>query len=342
MRPKEGFPRTVQSFRFSLGRSIVGAREVALGGRRIIVRWISPDPGRSRVFSVPLSVVLAAGVLLFLSWLSLGFGAYLVSRLYHDNRRLGLENAHLQEQAAQLDEVRDLVKGIEKDAKVIRGFLGVEKRQEGGGGKGQGGFTADDHLSQLILDEAPRTRTKTGTETHSSSSLLEQTRGVKENLRELLQVMREQRDRLDHTPSIVPVDSETYCFSSGFGWRQSPFTGQREFHTGLDIGDSEGTPIIAPANGVVREAGSSRHMGRYLRLDHGRGCTTSYSHLSLFNVKPGDKVKRGQVLGLMGNTGNSSGPHVHYRIEVDEKVVNPRSYILNSVAARGTVNPLSP
>jgi murein DD-endopeptidase MepM/ murein hydrolase activator NlpD len=313
-----------------------------MGGRGLIVRWTSPDPGRSRVFSVPLAVILAAGMLLVLSWMSLGLGAYLVTRLYYDNRRLGLENAHLQEQAAQLDEMRALVKSIEKDGKVIRGFLGVEKRQEGGGGKGQGGFTPDDHLPQLTPDEAPRTRTLTDSENHSSSSLLDQTRRVKDNLRELLQVMREQRDRLDHTPSIVPVDSETYCFSSGFGWRQSPFTGQKEFHSGLDISDSEGTPIIAPANGVVLEAGSSRYMGRYLRLDHGRGCTTSYAHLSRFTVKPGDKVKRGQVVGLMGNTGNSSGPHVHYRIDVDGKMVNPRSYILNSVAATGTAKPPSP
>ena len=312
-----------------------------MGGRRVIVRWMSPDPGRSRVFSVSLGVVLTATVLLAFSWLSLGLAAYLVARLCHDNRRLDVENAHLQEQAAQLDEMRDLVKSIEKDGKVIRGFLGVEKRQEGGGGKGQGGFTADDHLPQLAFDEAPRTRTLTETKNRSASSLLEQTRRVKENLQELLQVMREQRDRLDHTPSIVPVDSETYCFSSGFGWRQSPFTGQREFHSGLDISDSEGTPIIAPANGVVLEAGSSRYMGIYLRLGHGRGCTTSYSHLSRFNVKPGDKVKRGQVLGLMGNTGNSTGPHLHYRIEVNEKDVNPRSYILNSVVGKGTVKPLS-
>jgi murein DD-endopeptidase MepM/ murein hydrolase activator NlpD len=313
-----------------------------MGGRGIIVRWMSPEPGRSRVYSTPCAAVLTAGMLLVFSWLSLGFGAYFVTRLYHDNLWLGVENARLHEQTAQLGEMRALVKSIETDGKVIRGFLGVEKRREGGGGKGQGGFTADDYLPQLALDEAPRIRTETGTENHLSSSLLDQTRRVKENLRELLQIMREQRNRLDHTPSIVPVDSQTYCFSSGFGWRQSPFTGQREFHSGLDISDSEGTPIIAPANGVVLEAGSSRYMGRYLKLDHGRGCTTSYSHLSRFTVKPGDKVKRGQVLGLMGNTGNSTGPHVHYRIEVDDKVVNPRSYILNSVTAMGTAKPLSP
>jgi hypothetical protein len=193
-----------------------------MGGRGIIVRWMSPEPGRSRVYSTPCAAVLTAGMLLVFSWLSLGFGAYFVTRLYHDNLWLGVENARLHEQTAQLGEMRALVKSIETDGKVIRGFLGVEKRREGGGGKGQGGFTADDHLPQLALDEAPRIRTETGTENHLSSSLLDQTRRVKENLRELLQVMREQRNRLDHTPSIVPVDSQTYCFSSGFGWRQSP------------------------------------------------------------------------------------------------------------------------
>lgn len=305
-----------------------------MGNRRIIVRWLSPEADCSRVFSVPRFLVLAMGMVLLLSWLSLALGASWANRLYHDNHRLGVENAQLQEQVAQTDEVRALVKSIEKDGKAIRGFLGVEKRQVGGAGGGQGGFATEEHLSQLAIDDAPGTRTKVASEIHASS-LLERTRRLKEDFQELLQVTREQRDRLDHTPSIVPVDSETYFFSSGFGWRQSPFTGQREFHPALDISDSEGTPIIAPANGVVLEVGSAKYEGKYVRLDHGRGCTTSYSHLSRYHVKPGDRVKRGHVLGLMGNTGNSTGPHLHYRIEVNEKTVNPRSYILNAVAAPG-------
>ena len=300
--------------------------------KRIMILWAGAAAGRFLTYSVPPSLVLASFILLLFSWVCLGFGGWLAERCYYDSRRLQRENAQLQEHVAQLGDIRDLVKGIETDGRMIGGFLGLEKRQEGGGGQGQGGFSFCD-LSHVTLDAPHSAKPQTVTAA-DSSSLLERTKQIKENLRELLQVMREQRNRLDYTPSIIPVDSDTYSFSSGFGWRQDPFTGKREFHSGLDISDSEGTPIIAPANGVVLETGSSKHIGTYLRLDHGRGCTTSYAHLARLNVKVGDKVKRGQILGLMGNTGRSSGPHVHYRIDVNDRMVNPRPYILNSVTAR--------
>ncbi|HYA02293.1 MAG TPA: M23 family metallopeptidase [Syntrophobacteria bacterium] len=300
--------------------------------QRIMILWAGAAAGRFLTYSVPPSLALASFILLLFSWACLGFGGCLAERLDHGSRRLQKENAQLQEHVLPLGQIRELAKGIETDGRTIRGFLGLEKRQEGGGGQGQGGFSFCD-LSRVALDAPTSAKPQTATAA-DSLSLLERTKQIRENLRELLQVMREQRNRLDYTPSIIPVDSDTYSFSSGFGWRQNPFTGKREFHSGLDISDSEGTPIIAPANGVVLETGASKLMGMYLRLDHGRGCTTSYAHLARFNVKPGDKVKRGQVLGLLGNTGKSSGPHVHYRIDVNHKMVNPRPYILNSVTAR--------
>jgi murein DD-endopeptidase MepM/ murein hydrolase activator NlpD len=303
-----------------------------MGKRRIMILWAGAAAGRFLTYSVSPYLVLALSVLLLFSLVSLGFGRCLAERLDHDSRRLQMENVQLQDHVAQLGEIRDLVKDIEKDGGMIRGFLGLERRQEGGNGKGQGGFSSPD-LSHVTLD-APGSGNPQPVTEGGSSSLLERTKQLKADLRELLQVIREQRNRLDHTPSIVPVDSDTYSFSSGFGWRHDPFTGRREFHSGVDISDSEGTPIIAPANGVVVETGSSKHIGIYLRLDHGRGCTTSYAHLAALSVKPGNKVKRGEVLGLMGNTGRSSGPHVHYRIDINEKMVNPRNYILNSVRAR--------
>jgi murein DD-endopeptidase MepM/ murein hydrolase activator NlpD len=306
-----------------------------MGKGRIMILWSGASPGRFLTYSVSPSLVLALFLLLLLSWVCLGFGGRLAERLRQDSSWVQRENAQLQKRIAPLGEMRDLVADIESDGRLIRGFLGLDKRQEGGTGKGQGGFSSSD-LSHVTLD-VPRSEDPRPVTQEASSSLLERTKQVKTNLRELLQVMREQRNRLDHTPSIVPVDSDTYSFSSGFGWRQDPFTGRREFHSGLDISDSEGTPIIAPASGVVLETGSSKHIGIYLRLDHGRGCTTSYAHLAAVSVKPGDKVTRGQVLGLMGNTGKSSGPHVHYRIDLNEKMVNPRNYILNSM--RGGVIP---
>jgi murein DD-endopeptidase MepM/ murein hydrolase activator NlpD len=139
---------------------------------------------------------------------------------------------------------------------------------------------------------------------------------------------------LDSTPSILPVAVEGYWFSSGFGWRRSPFTGLKEFHDGLDISSRKGTPIIAPAAGRVVKIAYHRYRGKYLQLDHGRQCITTFAHLSGFNVNHGQKVERGDVIAYMGSTGRSTGSHLHYKIEIMEKVVNPKHYILNARANR--------
>ena len=133
---------------------------------------------------------------------------------------------------------------------------------------------------------------------------------------------------------IVPVEGEDYWFSSGFGWRVNPFTGLDEYHKGLDICGQEGTPIIAPADGRVFAEAYDKYMGNYLHIDHGWGCTTSYAHLAGFSVTVGEEVSRGQIIGSMGSTGRTTGPHLHYSIAIKNKAVNPLDYILNNKFAR--------
>ncbi len=145
------------------------------------------------------------------------------------------------------------------------------------------------------------------------------------SLQNLLAHLEENSAKLLHTPSITPTKG---WLTSSFGYRSSPFTGGREFHRGVDIAGRAGTPVVATADGLVRFSGSRRALGKAVVLRHGYGVETKYGHLQEVLVKEGEKVKRGQKIGLMGSTGRSTGPHLHYQVEVNRKPVNPQNYIL--------------
>lgn len=147
-----------------------------------------------------------------------------------------------------------------------------------------------------------------------------------ESLEALLAHLEENTARLLATPSITPTRG---WITSTFGHRTSPFTGNREFHRGLDIAGRQGTAVVAPADGVVRFAGKKRALGNAVVMRHGYGIETRYGHLKEVLVKKGAKVKRGQKIALMGNTGRSTGPHLHYQVEVNGKPVNPKNYMLD-------------
>ena len=142
----------------------------------------------------------------------------------------------------------------------------------------------------------------------------------------LIDHLEDQTSRLVKTPSLAPTQG---WVTSAFGYRSSPFTGNREFHRGIDIAARKGTPIVAPADGKVRFRGQRRHMGNTVVIRHGYGVETRYGHLSEILVKRGQQVKRGEAIALMGTTGRSTGPHLHYQVDVNGKAVNPRNYILD-------------
>jgi murein DD-endopeptidase MepM/ murein hydrolase activator NlpD len=125
-------------------------------------------------------------------------------------------------------------------------------------------------------------------------------------------------------PSRWPVRG---AVNSEFGNRNSPWTSGIEFHSGIDIRAERGTPIYAPANGSVVLAGTHQEYGTAIILDHGQDVRSLYGHLSKLNVQPGQRVERGAVVGWTGNTGRSSGPHLHYEVLVRGHAVNPRVYL---------------
>jgi murein DD-endopeptidase MepM/ murein hydrolase activator NlpD len=284
---------------------------------------------RSFVFSIPNLVVYIFFGTLLASWLMLGVEGYLGFGLYCDYLKLREENDILQQKKKALADLRLRMKRIQKDTGIIRNVLGLEKQLAAGGGLGQGGSPTTD-LSFITSKDALANSSIALPPPAKSVSILDQAKFLQENLREVVETVRERQQFLDSTPSIVPVEAEDYWLSCGFGWRRSPFTGLKEFHDGLDISAPRGTPIIAPGDSRVIRIGPHRYRGKYLQLDHGWDRFTTYAHLSRFNVTMGQKIKRGDVIGFMGSTGRSTGPHLHYEVEINGKVVNPMHYILNA------------
>jgi murein DD-endopeptidase MepM/ murein hydrolase activator NlpD len=136
-----------------------------------------------------------------------------------------------------------------------------------------------------------------------------------------------QEQMLAGTPTLAPALG---LITDGYGMRPDPFTGRRAFHRGLDISGRRGTPIRAPADGIVVSAGRNGGLGKTVRVSHGFGYTTIYGHLDKMTVEPGDEIRRGDEIGTLGNSGRSTGPHLHYEVHVDGKSVNPLYYILNA------------
>jgi murein DD-endopeptidase MepM/ murein hydrolase activator NlpD len=145
-----------------------------------------------------------------------------------------------------------------------------------------------------------------------------------QSLRALERLMSRARKALASLPSRWPVRGRV---NSEFGSRQSPWTQETEFHGGIDIAAAPGTPVRAPAAGTVSYAGWGGDSGLTVVVDHGNDIRTVYGHLSKVLVRPGSSVERGTTLGLTGNTGRSSGPHLHYEILVRGQPVNPRAYL---------------
>ena len=147
-----------------------------------------------------------------------------------------------------------------------------------------------------------------------------------QSLQQLSQVAEQRSTRWAATPSIWPVKG---WVTSGFGPRVSPFTEKPAWHDGLDIGAAANAPVQAPAQGRVTSVGFDPKLGNVVKLDHGYGIETLYGHLAKALVKEGQRVKRGDVVGLVGSSGLATGPHLHYMVKVNGQTFDPTKYILD-------------
>ena len=150
---------------------------------------------------------------------------------------------------------------------------------------------------------------------------------------DVLEMVQNKEEMLVHIPAIQPVANKNLKrMASGYGYRIHPIYKTRKFHWGMDFSAPRGTPVYATGNGKVEKVKrSKRGYGNQVRIDHGYGYETFYAHLNKYTVKRNQKVKRGDIIGYVGNSGTSTAPHLHYEVVKDNKRVNPVNYYFNDL-----------
>lgn len=162
------------------------------------------------------------------------------------------------------------------------------------------------------------------------------------SLDEITKLAAEKEKFLAAIPAIQPVSNEELKrIASGFGWRSDPFTKARKMHWGMDFTAPRGTPVYASGDGEISRAdNNSSGFGKHIRIEHGYGYMSIYAHLSQYNVKPGQHVKRGDLIGFVGSTGRSQAPHLHYEVWKDGDKINPINFYYGSLTAEEFENML--
>ena len=294
------------------------------------------SPVRERAFSKRLMAILVVLTVIMVSAISTG--AYHYVRLYRSiaekehmqsqilQQQADIENQRkqLQSFAQNINELKANLISLNEFENKIRILANLEHKADQASLFAIGGSMPDDLDTDLPLKEDHDQLVR---DMHAQINQVSQASAVQHSSFEtLLTSLKGKRNLLASTPSLRPAKG---WVSSDFGYRVSPFTGRREFHKGLDIANHQGTPIIAPADGVVTYAQDKWLMGNMITIDHGYGMLTRYGHLHKILKKKGDRVKRGETIALMGNTGRSTGPHVHYEVRLNGVPVNPLQYILD-------------
>lgn len=225
-------------------------------------------------------------------------------RTEFENQRLRAEN---ERQRLELEKLNNRVEKVEDTSRKLAEKSGVV---ENGRVPGSGG-------PALPVDEM------------GLATLIAKMGRLEEDLRSYEAVLRER----GYTPTIWPVDGK---LEGGFGGRRNPFGGPGyEFHSGQDIEAPWGAPVIAGASGRVTFVGWQNGYGQLVIVDHGGGLTTRYGHLSHIDVEANQAVSRGELLGKVGSTGRSTGPHLHYEVRINDQPVNPLPYLLQSNSSEG-------
>ena len=248
----------------------------------------------------------------------------LLSRISDQQDTISNQRLQIQKFGDEINGLKDRLITLNDFEKQIRIIANIEKPEDEDNLFGVGGSIPEDLDTSIELKKEHHRLLR---EMHEQVDQLDFAASQKENeFTALLKYLEGQRNLLACTPAIRPCKGWA---TSGFGYRKSPFTGRREFHKGLDIANKIGTPVIATADGVVKYTGKKGLLGRVLVVDHGHGMVTRYAHLHKSLKKRGDKVKRGDIIAQVGNSGRSTGPHLHYEVHLNGIPVNPRKYILN-------------
>ena len=232
------------------------------------------------------------------------------------------ERDRLVERSAEVEttiaDLRQKLDAFERRTQKLALMAGLELPAIQGSGAGQGGGIEN-------VPPGARTDLLKG----EAEDLVDRGALLASRMDSVEQAIDAQSERLARVPALLPVPG---LIGAGYGWRRDPFTGLRQFHRGLDISSPRNTPVLAPADGIVLQAERTSGYGNCLTVSHGDGLVTRYGHLQAFKVRPGTRVRRGDVLGFVGSTGRSTAPHLHYEILSGGRQVDPMSYVVEDVS----------
>lgn len=297
--------------------------------RRYTLVLANRQTGVVRRLTVPVAPALGALTVVLLLPILIGLGAAMkaksdVSDLYTTAAALNVENssfkATTEELAGQIQALQSAISELGAKAALDPSLQSamdklpavVKSRAMGGGS------TAADDLAPLT----PGLRSPEDT----FGLLRELLEGIESRLRSVQTDVDKRNALAAATPSIWPAHG---WLTSTVGNRRDPINGDRDYHSGLDIAADAGSAVYATADGVVTQAAREGAYGNLVIVDHGYGLETRYGHLSAYKVKPGATVKRGDIVGLVGSTGRSTGSHLHYEVRVNGRLLNPLQLLLN-------------
>ncbi|MCR4828051.1 MAG: M23 family metallopeptidase [Bacteroidales bacterium] len=279
-----------------------------------------------------ISFSVALGIVLGVTLLVIGFQVFDSPKERQLKRQLNLY-------ARQMETIQDILERDEavladlenRDNSIYRTLLEAEPishelRQSGIPVYGQYDYLQGYDNSKLIIETQKKLD-------DFSKRLYVQSKSFDE----VYKMVTNRNERQDHTPCIMPLDKRTCKLMSGFGARYHPILHYRRMHTGVDLSAKKGTPIYATADGTVEVAGRNESglagYGISVLINHGYGYKTLYAHMNDVKVRPGQKVKRGELIGHVGNSGLSSGPHCHYEVWLNGKKVDPVYYFYNDLSS---------
>ncbi len=292
-------------------------------GRRLTILLIPHDKSRPLRTSISINFIYSVLIL----WIfSLVCSVFIISREIN-YRETVRANKVLREKAEyfakSLEKGRDLICELRKMDTQLRGLLHMKNSKDIVELGGIGGASIEDQRSLALVLQSGNGLSKELFQMNLNE-LEREAWERKQSFHEISDLLAYKRSLLLATPSIWPTFGRV---TSGYGWRIHPLTVRRQFHYGIDIANLKGTPVRATADGRVVLAGWQGTYGRIVIIDHGHGFSTRYAHNSTILVKPREKVKRGQIIALMGNTGRSTGPHLLYEVWYKGKPVNPLLYV---------------
>jgi len=233
-----------------------------------------------------------------------------LSKLRSENKELQNANEQFSKSVQSLRNQLTTVEDRTRKLAIIAGITTLDEASQGG----SGGVRNDDLAANNPYRDDIDKMSFRSNRLQSDLSVLEEKFVAQSRL-------------LSSTPSIAPVRG---ILTDGFGGRSDPFTGESGQHNAIDISSAVGQPVRTPADGIVVKAEWANGYGNVIFVSHGYGYSTRYGHLSSFSVRPGQRIKRGDVIGHVGSTGRSTGPHLHYEVRVNNNPVNPLEYILNA------------